>query len=389
MHPNIAEPAAVLAGGERSVIVVTTAALLGFSCMEEATVLRAVSSDFRDATAAFIWDDIACIEGSRVVQWRACFPNAQRASVFRARVRPSSTVPAEAFVHLRGIVTLKLSLSCFPVAALVAEQYAQLTSLKLYDNEVSDYEDDFRFTGATLAAIPRQCPLLTSLTLDNCSDVTDFAGLQCPLLTDLDLSNCAGLTNAGLAAVRCPLLRSLTVAYVSSVTNLAGLQCPLLTSLNLAWNRCITGTGLAALQCPLLTSLDLSKCRAVTDAGLAGLQCPLLTSLCLSKCSSITDAGLAGLRCPLLISLNLEICHGITTAGLAGLQCPLLAFLDLSSCMHVNIPGNIEGAQEKLRYAREVQSQVPIARSGPHQAAQQAGAGTLPLQEQFRRLQRG
>jgi hypothetical protein len=42
-------------GGERSVIVVTTS-LLGYFDMKGATVLRAISSELRDAIVAFPWE---------------------------------------------------------------------------------------------------------------------------------------------------------------------------------------------------------------------------------------------------------------------------------------------------------------------------------------------
>jgi hypothetical protein len=116
------QPAAVLAGGERSVIVVTSAALLGLFCMEGATLLRAVSPEFRDVIATFTWnDDIT--EILDVTRWLVCFPNARAANFYEA------TVPAKAFVRLRDVAKLDLSYACFPKAAFVAEHYPRLTSL--------------------------------------------------------------------------------------------------------------------------------------------------------------------------------------------------------------------------------------------------------------------
>lgn len=54
---HVAGPAAVLTGGERSVIVVA-ASLLGFFNTKEAAVLRTVSSEPRDAIATFLWNDL-------------------------------------------------------------------------------------------------------------------------------------------------------------------------------------------------------------------------------------------------------------------------------------------------------------------------------------------
>lgn len=56
VRSNAIDPPAVLAGGERSVIV-ATAALLAFFNTKGAAVLRAASFEFRDAVAAYPWDD--------------------------------------------------------------------------------------------------------------------------------------------------------------------------------------------------------------------------------------------------------------------------------------------------------------------------------------------
>jgi len=295
---NIAVPVAVLAGGERSVIAVEASVLLSFFHMKGAMVLRAVSSELRDAIAAFTWNDESSFDGNRVVQWRACFPNARTANLC------DTTVQAEAFVLLRDLVSLDLTDSCFPVEAFVDEHY----------------------------------PRLNNLNLQGCSDLTgdDLGDLQCPLLTNLDLTYCEHLTGAGLVA----------------------LKCPQITSLNLSCCSGITDTGLIGLQCPMLTSLNLRGCSGITDAGLIGLQCPMLTSLSLWGCSGITDAGLAGLQCPVLTTLDLTCCSGITSAGLAGLQCPMLTSLDLEGCSGITDAGLEGNAQEKLRYARELNVNV-------------------------------
>jgi hypothetical protein len=56
MSLKAAEHVAVLAGGARSVITFTPADLLSFFYMKGARVLRAVSSDLRDAAAAFTFE---------------------------------------------------------------------------------------------------------------------------------------------------------------------------------------------------------------------------------------------------------------------------------------------------------------------------------------------
>jgi hypothetical protein len=117
------EARAVLAGGERSVIVKASAALLKFFNTKGATVLRAVSSEFRDDIAAFPWDDQAhtAITGTNIVRWLACFPDTRAANF------TDTTVPAEVFVHLRDIVKLSMARSCYPVLAFFTENYSNLT----------------------------------------------------------------------------------------------------------------------------------------------------------------------------------------------------------------------------------------------------------------------
>jgi hypothetical protein len=217
-RPNIAEPLAVLAGGERSVII-KTAALLYFVGMKESTVLRLVSSEFRDAIAAFPWGDQALtfIAHSHILHWRFCFPNA------RAAILINTSVPSSAFQRLQGVEKLNLMFSTFSVAAFVAEHYPRLTCLNLMEKKKKRHG---RLTRACLAAL--QCPLLSTLNLSGCSDITGLMNLQFPLLTSLDLSKCLALTDASLI----------------------DLQCPLLASLNLAGCLRITGAALTVFQCP-------------------------------------------------------------------------------------------------------------------------------------------
>jgi hypothetical protein len=138
--------------------------------MKGATVLRAVSSELRDAIAAFTWNDAnkLFLDRSYVMKWRACFPNARAANL------RNTTVPAEAFVLLRDLVTLDLQFSDYSAAALVAEHYSRLTSLSLAEKDrdfnyhSQDEEEDWRLTDASLGAISRHFPLLTSLNLYSC-----------------------------------------------------------------------------------------------------------------------------------------------------------------------------------------------------------------------------
>jgi hypothetical protein len=152
-------------------VIVMAAALLDFFGMQCAAVFQAVPSDLRDAIAAFTWNNGGNIlpAETHALRWRACFPNARAANLC------STMVPAKVFVLLRDLVVLNFSNSRFPAAALVAEHYPRLTSLKSVEDERN--QTKLRFTDAGLAAIPRQCPVLTSLELKRCSLLTSLAGL--------------------------------------------------------------------------------------------------------------------------------------------------------------------------------------------------------------------
>jgi Leucine-rich repeat (LRR) protein len=260
-RPISTESAAVLAGGERSVINFTPA-LLSFSDMKGATVLRAVSSEIRDAVATFPWNDHTRVP-AHVVQWRLCFPSAWVANL------SDTTVLAEAFVRLRNIVKLNLARSRFPVAVFVAGHYPQLSSLNLSKVEFESYEEDGYLTEMPLAAL--QCPQLTNLDVSHCSGLTGLAGLHCPLLTNLNLSSCKSVTGAALAGLQYPLLTNLSLSFCSGLTSLEGLNCPVLTKLDLSYCRGITDAALTGLHCPLLANLNLLDCRGLSGAALAGL----------------------------------------------------------------------------------------------------------------------
>lgn len=365
MALTLEQPAAQLSGGERSVIVVTSALLNSFD-IKGATVLRAVSSEFRDAIASFPWDDQCAHVITHIVKWRLCFRNARVANL------SDRIVPYEAFVFLRDVATLNLARSNFPMAALCASHYPKLVSLNL--SRVETYTKDQQLTVTSLAAL--RCPLLTNLDLSCRTGLTSIAGLKCPLLTTLTLKTCRSFTGTALMGLDCPLLTYLDLSSCSGLTSLAALQCPLLAHLDLSFCHGLTDAGFAALHCPLLTNLNLRSCTSLTNTSLAALQCPLLTNLNLTYCSrlaslaalqyplltdlslgtcrGLTDACLAALQCPRLINLCLASCTRITNFGLAVLKCPVLIELNLSGCYGITIPSNIKGAQEKMRYAREL-----------------------------------
>jgi len=317
-----------LAGGDRSVISVSSAKVLAFVGIRQAATLRAVSRELRSNIADHIWnDDNAIIPGEHTMGWLASFPQIRAVNLSR------QTIPNNAFGHLRSFVKLNLSLSQFPELS-IAGDYPQLEWLDLSEENVIGHPNERRITSTTMSSL--HCPRLTFLNLDSCEGIDSLESLHFPLLTTLDLSWCTRITDAGLEALQCPLLSTLFLTN-SGITDagLNSLQCPMLTSLNMSGSSGITDAGLAAIRYPKLTHLDLSWCTSISCLG--GLQCPLLTSLDLRSLTKLTDAGLAALNCPLLTTLDLSWCTDITRLG--ELQCPRITTLDLSSCSELTNTG--------------------------------------------------
>ena len=155
----------------------------------------------------------------------------------------------------------------------------------------------------------------TSVTMAECCEVSD-AGLQtlvasCPMLESLNLRGCSQLSDAVISCLG-PALRCLNLDGCDQITD-AGLK-------------------ILAGSCPMLESLNLRGCSQLTDAAIGCLG-PALRCLNLNGCDQITDAGLKFLAgsCPNLESLNLKWCSQLTDAGWRNLTDLLsLTHLDLS-----------------------------------------------------------
>ena len=117
-----------------------------------------------------------------------------------------------------------------------------------------------RFPSLRRVFVPRSIPWQARGRIKLDATVAALAK-HCPGLTSLDVAYCGQLTDAALVAV-------------------AG-NCPGLTSLNVTWCERLTDAALVAVagNCPGLASLDVAYCRQLTDAALEAVKerCPGVT----------------------------------------------------------------------------------------------------------------
>ena len=200
-------------------------------------------------------------------------------------------------------------------------------------------------------------PMLTSVEIEGGRNITDH-GLEVfsrsclthlSYLKVLDLSGCNELTDDTMRGMHCPLLTSLVLRRCCDITN-EGLRfisegCPSLMFLDLGYCNHIDDSGLAFLsRCRSLRHLDMVLCRAVSDIGLMHLSqgCTLLERLILASCFDISSIGMMYLArgCPSLVHLHVGGCD-ITDEGLLHLSqgCTALQFLNLQSCRKVTQQG--------------------------------------------------
>lgn len=153
-----------------------------------------------------------------------------------------------------GCVTLPLSFTSLPLALQV--------------------------TDVGLRAVSQSLPLLTSLNLTYCVNVTDEgmrAVAELSALVTLNLMQCFKITDEGLRNIR---------------------ALPSLTTLSVRLCRKVTAAGMDQIsQLPSLTSLNLSHCSNVTDDGLRALTDVLgLNFLDLRHCPKFTEEGVQWMR---------------------------------------------------------------------------------------------
>ena len=191
----------------------------------------------------------------------------------------------------------------------------------------------------------------TSVTMAECCEVSD-AGLQtlvasCPMLESLNLRGCSQLTDAAIGCLG-PALRCLNLNGCDQITD-AGLKflagsCPNLESLNLKWCSQLTDAGWRNLTDLLsLTHLDLSFSKACDnletgepeeslDVQLDFVEGMKLEYLGLGAFHRLTDANVQFCKRLPLTRLDLGGCERITDAALKCLEGMALEWLDLAGC---------------------------------------------------------
>ncbi|KAL1830703.1 F-box/LRR-repeat protein 15 [Daucus carota subsp. sativus] len=194
------------------------------------------------------------------------------------------------------------------------------------------------------------CPMLRSLTLDNCESLT-VVSFRSTTLVNLSLAGCRAIISLEL---NCPFLEHVSLDGCDHLERAnfcpVGLQslnlgiCPKLNSLHIEAERMVLlelkGCGVlseASINCPLLTSLDASFCSQLTDDCLSATttSCPLIESLILMSCPSVGPDGLSSLRwLQHLISLDLSYTF-LTNLQPVYDSCLQLKVLKLQACKYL------------------------------------------------------
>ena len=212
-------------------------------------------------------------------------------------------------------------------------------------------------TGAGIAAVCQGCASLTSLRVDQCTDVTDVslkALASSGQLKTLTIGQCTAITDSTLELLgRCsPNLTRLDIWGVGLITDdgLSAVATGCAELQHLDASRCagLSDGGLAKVpaHCHRLRELRLSSCRAGTETLLAaGTHCPALRHLSTnySQQGRVSDDGLLAVAngCPDL--RHLEVCSspGITDVSLVALaaNCRSIEHVDFSACPRVSDAG--------------------------------------------------
>lgn len=99
--------------------------LLQYFTTKEATILRSVCKEFKDAVEVTSWNDIETPIKGRIADWKTSFPVAKS-----ARVEFNSTVQNSDFVHFSSIRKLTL-VKCNTITADALQHVHNLKELKL------------------------------------------------------------------------------------------------------------------------------------------------------------------------------------------------------------------------------------------------------------------
>jgi hypothetical protein len=165
-------------------------------------------------------------------------------------------------------------------------------------------------------------PNLTEVDFTRCSWLTDTALAvcaphHCPLVTTMTLSECPNVTDSGVRAfvsvlVRLRVLHCLKCPLLGEETLFTAAEyCPLLEELSCPANTSDTAVTRLAESCPNLTVLTFARTEALWDDGLIALatHCVKLKELYVYYCPNITMLGVRALaeNCPLLECIGLPL----------------------------------------------------------------------------------
>ena len=197
-------------------------ALLPMFTTKEATVLRQLCREFKEAVAGFPWEDGKTVIRGSVAAWRACFPRARWANVsqmWKGRVTPvvdadfvhfvglrrldmswCKSITDAAFVHLKGIHTLDMAVCS--QSAITDAAFVHLTGIHTLDmtscNQVA-------ITDAAFVHLKG----IHTLLITNCYQVT---------ITDAAFAHLKGIHS--LSLFDCPQLTSAVFAHLKGVKRL-------------------------------------------------------------------------------------------------------------------------------------------------------------------------
>lgn len=256
-----------------------------------------------------------------------------------------------------------------------------LTKLQLFGSKLQSLCLAFcpRVTNLGLSYIASGCPLLSVISLSNCS-VTD-AGLEiltksCKSLIEVNLAWCLKITDRGIWSLNqnCRQLRALKISGCINIVGVGFQGCSATLSY-LEANYCafdpmgITGIlsgggleyinlynphkrtgglGLAAIGSGIaanLKVLDFRMCTFATEDVIISISkgCPLLHEWNLSSCENIGISGWEsiGLYCQNLETLHVNKCVNLCDRGLLALGngCKRLSVIYMTDCWRITLSG--------------------------------------------------
>ncbi|GJQ94139.1 leucine-rich repeat domain, L domain-like protein [Tanacetum coccineum] len=253
-----------------------------------------------------------------------------------------------------------------------------LTKLRIYGFKLHSLCLAFcpSVTNAGLSSIASGCPLLSVISLSNCS-ITD-SGLEiltksCKSLIEVNLAWCLDITDRGIQSLNknCRQLRALKISGCTKIAGVGFQGCTKTLSfleanycafspmgmsgilsgggleyLNLYnLNECVSGHGLAAIGSGIAANLKILNFQAcsffINDAVISiSKGCPLLQEWNLSFCDQIFTSGWEsiGLHCQNLEIIHVSGCSNLIDHGFLSLAngCKHLSVMYMTNCRGIN-----------------------------------------------------